>query len=634
MKKDRNHTIDTSSPSTRKSEDRIVLNLPSVDLAKSARLLSKLSKEDIRALIAPLRKVLSNKNVTFSGNSDPELIQTVSMLNDSNIWHTLLKDQLSKIYISFSSDIDNILNVIRTEPKLEKVWRLILFSPEIKNDIVSDSLGREIVVKSSWQWNAISYPECLFFPLSIPEEEGHYYSYHPSNKKNYSFSIYPDVRKKMLDKLYGKETTASELFKEIPADEDLEISNFEKEIPSELSILAGIGMTGNPLSSNTGALTAAKLKSIKKNYSLKGFSPRPDDLHVDRTEMMATAFFLQGGKQITVADTGKFARFVTKKMPGMLKPANFGMLLPGFNGFTKSWAESHNAEAMAGIAETLISPSADGWMSLANLRIRFLCADLNKWDYTTYCHLFTERGRERHTLKRKNEVRESYVNHSRNINWINEIDFPFILNWLRLLCAVGILEIAEENTPSDTSDYLEGMRYVRLTPLGRYAIGIDNKYEAPENTSACEFDFDEKNGIITILSESCPYVMFLKQISTPIGSNRFRITPQSLLQGCSSHSDLDDRIDKLKKLVDVDSSKFLSSIITEASLRVGCIREVNEEYFLFKLKPGVPGFVEFLSSDEEIRGNTLFVQDGMILVKKAFFSKFMAICRRQGYLLS
>ncbi|MDE5675724.1 MAG: hypothetical protein K2I44_10340 [Muribaculaceae bacterium] len=633
MKKDRNHTTDTSSPSPCKSENEILLNLPPIDQDK-IRQLSKLSKEDIRALIAPLRKVLSKKNVTFSGNSDPWLMQTVSMLNDSTTWHNLLKDQLSKIYISFISDIDNILNVISTEPKLEKAWRLILFSPEVKNDIVTGSLGREIVVKSSWHWNATQYMECLFFPLLILEDERNYYSYYSSNKKNYSFSIYPDFRKKMLEKLYGKETTAIELFKEIPADEDLEISNFEKEIPSELSILTGIGMTGNPLSSNTGALTAAKLKSIKKNYSLKEFSPRPDDLHVDRTEMMVTAFFLQGGKQISASDTGKFARFVAKKMPGMLKPANFGMLLPGFSGFTKSWAESHNAGVMADIAETLISPSADGWMSLANLRIRFLCSDINKWDNTVYCHLFTERGRERHTLKRENEVRESYVNYSRNINWINEIDFPFILNWIKLLCAVGILEIAEEITPAETSDYLEGMRYVRLTPLGRYAVGIDNKYEAPVNSSSCEFDFDEKNGIITILSESCPYVMFLKQISIPIGSSRFRITPQSILQGCASHSDLDDRIDKLKKLVDVDSSKFLRSIIKEASQRVGCIRGVDEEYYLFKLKAGVPGFVEFLSSDDEIRENSLFVQDGMILVKKAFFSKFMAICRHQGYILS
>ncbi|MDE6095519.1 MAG: hypothetical protein K2G52_04960 [Muribaculaceae bacterium] len=630
MKKSENKELHIKSdPGT---DEYIYINLPAVNPEKTNPALTKLNKDDIRDLIAPMRKILANKKLKFSNSSDPLLIHIFSNLSDSILWNRLLKDELAEIYTSFCADIWNLVNIGMADKKLERTWREILFSEEVSPQAVEKILGRNIVAKMSWHWNSRLYFECLFSPLTFADDSSYYYS--SSNRFNHPLSLYPEARKKLLEAFYGKETIAPEIFDKIPEDENFVISNFEQQMPSELNLLSGIGMTGNPLASSTGALTAAKLKSIKKSYPIDEFKPSFAKWHLDRTELMVTAYFLQDAKQTTSADPGKFAKFIIQKLPSLLKPANFGMLLPEFKGFTKSWAEVSNAKALTDTITAIIRPSADGWMSLSNLRVRVICGECSHWDHAPYHHLFPSKGRSRHSLKRKDDKLEFYESHSNNIRWFSEIDFPFVLHWLKLLCAVGILEIAETDNISDNTDNLEGLCYVRLTPLGRYALGIDQKYVATESVSPYELDFDEKNCIITILSDSCPYTLFLRQISSAIGSHRFRITPLSLIQGCSSQEDLEDRITKLQKLVTPERSETLKTIIEEARKRVGCVEPVNEPYVLFKIKPDIPGFVEFLSTNKEIRENVVFAQNSMILVRHGFLNKFISICNKNGYILN
>ncbi|MBD5356846.1 MAG: hypothetical protein HDR88_07570 [Bacteroides sp.] len=621
----------------KKTDYRIELMLKAVDIQKQGTELMKLGKDNLRDIIIPLAYFLQPYAVSATKGSSPDIAHMMSQISNIKYFNKLLKEQLAQLYISFGTDLKNIYAVARCDSRLEEAWKLILNSPEISSVDIEDVLKRKLNVVSTPYWGTSYFCELIFSPLIVLEIDRYRYSFSGNRDNKYKFTLLTDSREKLVKAFFGEKALEPIVMEKLPEGKDLIIENFEKCISSDLSFLSGIAMTDSVLSS-TGAVTAAKIKSLKKTFKTLEFQTVTNEWSIDRIEMLVNAFFLfdtYGGKYGEKVDTknpAKFAKFIVDTLPLCLSSTKFGAFLPAFKGFTKTWTDSSNAGTITKIIGKLLSTAADGWLSLENLRLRYLCTGSS--GSSSYTHLFSLESISRHTLKRKSDNLDTYDMRSKGIDWVNEVDFPFVVHWIRFLCGAGLLEIAEEKNSGELKDdMLEGIRYVRLTPLGRYAYGFDNKYTPIKATISTEFEIDDSNCIITVLSDNCPYTLFLQQISVAISTNRFHITPESLLKNCDSYHKVYDRLDNLEAIIDVEKSPGLKAVIDEVDKRVKCAEYLPDDYVILKLRPDLPGLVKIITTNKDIRSNVILAEQGILLVKRSFLYRLKNICSNNGYLL-
>jgi hypothetical protein len=189
----------------------------------------------------------------------------------------------------------------------------------------------------------------------------------------------------------------------------------------------------------------------------------------------------------------------------------------------------------------------------------------------------------------------------------NEFDLvgePLLKGYAFLLAAFGLAEIAyiPPKHPiyrRPKAEYLtpfDGLGYVRLTPLGEYAFGLRKKYEvagaAPTRAAVV---LDEVRLLATCPNADPLTELALGQFMEKLGAGRYRMTPKSLLGGCRSREDIEERIRLFRRAIAAKPPR------------------VWEEFFgrtLARTAPlGLePGYVVLkLGADEEIR--RLFASD-------------------------
>jgi len=591
---------------------------------------NRLDKQSLRDLIKPLAIALKGKRIKMTKGSGTGLLAMFLRLSDSVLFNRFTKDELSRIFHSFTQNYVNICNVAATDSRLTEAWKLILQSPQTDSKNLKDILKREIVVRQPDYWDMQPLCDCLFWPLTVTEQIR--FS-RPEPGYAYKFTINADVRSKLAVTFLGENSLVPETTENLPEGSNFIVDNFENNMSADLAFLSSLAMTGNPLSAN-GSISAARLKSIKKNFATADFQPSAAIHPLDRIELLVNTYFTQDLSKTKVSDPRVFAGFVAENASRHISDTRFGAFLPALKGFTKAWASDSYVMEISEAVNNLLLPAAKVWMPLDNLKLRYLCYPTPSWSDSAYLSLFNRHSLNRASVRRKEDQTATtyYGEAVARINIFDDIDFPFVLHWIKFLCAAGLVEIASEQN-CDAGDTLEGMRYVRLTPLGRYAFKIDKSYNPKPAVRNYDLEFDDRNCIFTINSENYPFRIFLNQITKPIGQTRFRISAASLLKGCADSHGLQARIESLRNIVDINSSETLKSIIKEAIARAECVEHIPNSYTILRLKPGSQDLADFIISNKEIRPNIILCEKNIILVKKNFFESFSLICRKQGFII-
>ena len=627
-------TESNDSTSTPEKEAKVKLALPALSRMQISATSSKLDKETLIKMVSPLRDILKGHTPEFTPNSDKSIAENILILKDDNdCFRKLTKDQLTAIYLSLQSEDKNFPELAKASPRIGKAWQMILNNSEITSAGISECIGHEMAVYTVNGWSPITFCEIPFQLLEPVDRNRYFYT-----GVNYNLTLDADARRNLIKLFMGKDSLEGIVIDKLPDDKNLKVMAFEKNIASDLAYFSGLLMSGSPLNAN-GTITPAKLKTLKKNMISEEFLPSAEKWPIDRIELLTIAYFLNAGNKNaddTTVEVGKFARFVTGRFPKMITGAIFTAFLPAFKGFTKSWASDTNVARVIRIIESLLKPAAKGWMSLSNLNLRYICSDESDWkSASSSISIFTNSEKYKSTIKRKDDNLGYSDSRSMNIRWFDEVDFPFVVHWIKFLCGAGILEIAMDmDSSSRDDDATEGIRYVRLTPLGRYAFKIDGKYESPAVKAACTIDIDEFNGIITVIDENCPFILFLQKVTKPIGGQRFRITPEALINGCDSREDVERRIMNLKSLFNAEQWKTLEPTMEEALRRTKCSVQIPDYYSMIKIKQGVPELMQIIASNPRIRANSLLAEDSVILIKRGFYSEFIEILQDNGYLLN
>lgn len=610
----------------------IELALNNVNLSESGRYLMRLNKEDLKTLVTPLVDFLKNYEVKNIGTRTTGVEDILKKLSQPDSYNKMYKEEWAILYLSFCSNIHNIFAVAEKDWRIAEAWKIIAEAPEIMANRIERLIGRKITMVFNYFGN---FCEPFFYPL-ILVDNNNYYNYYFSKDTNYAFTLYTTTRELMLKKYVGENVLDPVVVEKLPDKKNLDVENFESYISSDLAYLNGLAMTDSL--GSTGKITASRLNAIKKAFKTPEFSYEKHEWGADRIEMLIYAyskFYLSSRNTLLTTKPESFANFLVKNLANRIEGADFGVFLPEFKSFTRAWTQRNNVHSLVNVILNIVASADKGWLECGNLKLRYLCAYVKGVSNFRYVHLFQSEARRKNTLKRKgdeeNQGRQtsSYIN-----NWFEEIDFPFVVNWIKLMCAAGLLEIAfDKNWETLKKDDLEGLRYIRLTPLGRFAFGFDKVYKAPVSNISSDIEIDDLNEIITVLSDTCPYIIFLQQISIPVGGKRFKLTPESIMKNCDNGQSVEMRIENLKRIVDLEKNPGIKNIVEQVYKRLNCADKVANDYIIFKVKPDLPDLIKLLTTDKEIRENIILAEGGVFLVKNNYLLKLQNKCRTHGFIL-
>jgi len=133
---------------------------------------------------------------------------------------------------------------------------------------------------------------------------------------------------------------------------------------------------------------------------------------------------------------------------------------------------------------------------------------------------------------------------------------PLFKGYCYLMASLGLLEIEEEepekllvkNGRHLPISPFEGLSWVRVTPFGAWCLGTSQ--EKPELRQVhYEAIADRELPLVTYRGQSLECKVFLEQIGTPIGEDRFRISEASFIRDCRNGAEIEHRIDEFKRLI-------------------------------------------------------------------------------------
>ena len=130
------------------------------------------------------------------------------------------------------------------------------------------------------------------------------------------------------------------------------------------------------------------------------------------------------------------------------------------------------------------------------------------------------------------------------------IVLPFFKGFMFLLAAFGVVDIAYNYPRNDaiqkkSTDYLsvfDGLRYIRLTPLGAYVMGLSETYAVTVEKENALIVLDEKRLLIHLDGPDRIKDMILWQFSDRITESSYKVTYDSFLKDCKTQKDIEKKI--------------------------------------------------------------------------------------------
>jgi hypothetical protein len=219
------------------------------------------------------------------------------------------------------------------------------------------------------------------------------------------------------------------------------------------------------------------------------------------------------------------------------------------------------------------------------------------------------------------------------------ISEPLLKGFTFLLAAFGLAEIAYDSpthskyrrpkkawlTPYD------GLRFARLTPLGEFVFRRRETYELADGPpTRARIVLDETRLLATCRNADSLTELALAQFMEKLAPGRYQLTPKSLVGGCRSRADLEERIRLFRRVVPAKPPAIWESFFERTLARTSPL-EFEPDYLL--LKVGADEEIRrLLASDPVLREVVLKAEGMRIAVRRQDLKKLARRLEQFGYL--
>lgn len=535
----------------------------------------------------------------------------------------LNKDELLKFVSFFISDARNFGAYINSlDEDVRKVWTIILENYFAGNKLLQHETGKVwIEVEKQYYYSAkirISEELPWFFAMrSIMSEFqlNDYFLYLPMVFRPYLYPVF------LAQKINSCFTLT-----DLPQEEPLRVFNEEKQIFKLLPVMESL-YKQKMLQIAKYRISASALNKAGKLLNACEFFPEDADKTVSRlrTFMLLSAYGIYRSMCKEVDEPELLIKLLIEKTiqyPGVL----MAIVLPHVNGIKLGMLNSSYASQQARhILQLLASDEPDKWRSVENIRLKLY---------------FLEKDGCQNVLFNGNALQSAeFVNAKQNKKPITlediypEMGIPFIKGFLLLLASLGAVEVAYENYDPESVSYCCSLRYVRLTPLGKYVMGLQKHY-TPEISGECFFEVNADNLIVRSISEDNPYEALLTDFATPIGRHRYKVTFGSFLGNCTKQSDIEEKISFFKRHVCKEPPRNWEDFFNAMLQYCHPLKRVNEEkYTIYQLKAEDKELQRLVSTDSYLRQYTKRGEDYLLLIETIHLREVINRLKAFGYLL-
>ena len=238
-------------------------------------------------------------------------------------------------------------------------------------------------------------------------------------------------------------------------------------------------------------------------------------------------------------------------------------------------------------------------------------------------------------INEANGERAKITDYSQYKDYIIE---PFIKSYIFLLGIFGVFEIFYEKPFFKKGLYLknnylskyDGLKYVRLTNLGRFIFGHTERYELPKINEKAEIELDDKRQFVTIVGEAPARMMFFEKIGTKVKDNMFKLTYDSFIKGIKTYDELMERIEKFKE--NIDNKKLTSNwedFFENLEKKFNSVK-IEDDYIVLKLKNNKE-LIQTVIRDKRFKTLALKGEEYHLLVKRENLKELIKIFSEYGY---
>lgn len=232
---------------------------------------------------------------------------------------------------------------------------------------------------------------------------------------------------------------------------------------------------------------------------------------------------------------------------------------------------------------------------------------------------------------------ENALNHTRISlsNVLAQYTRPLVYGSMMVIVSMGMAEVAYRKAEPDSDMPFGIFKYIRLTSLGRYVLGLDKVYAIPinrvVNPPAAVLDPDN----LIIRTDSAAAGSTIKKLlGEKVTNNRYIVTEASVLRDVQSVADLTRKIDSLRAIVKCELPDLWTDFFDRMTKRIFLIRACPlNEYVMYQITGDVDRFAAAIRDNKSIRRLIRLVEGGAFLVAYKDVPALSELIAGQGYKL-
>ena len=251
-------------------------------------------------------------------------------------------------------------------------------------------------------------------------------------------------------------------------------------------------------------------------------------------------------------------------------------------------------------------------------------------DSEQYCMWLSAYEFEKMTLKNTYEECDIFTE-----DIIQELTYPFMKGFIFMLAVYGLVEIAYNKEPDkDATCFYDTLKYIRLTPLGEYALELTRKYEQPKNDTHTKiFELYEDSLMVKSLTDTNPFESVLNNMGTAISKKLYKISYESFLDGCTSKSDITNKINLFRDYICKEPPANWEQFFKELENRCKPMKAPQKKYTLLQIPAGNKELQRIILTDPTIRKYSLKAEGFILLVETNNKGKVVEALKKYGYLI-
>ena len=216
---------------------------------------------------------------------------------------------------------------------------------------------------------------------------------------------------------------------------------------------------------------------------------------------------------------------------------------------------------------------------------------------------------------------------------------PFLKTMLFMFAAFGIVDVAYDLPANKAlqereADYLspfDGLRYVRITPLGEYVLGLKKTYSISIEEPTATILLDDKRLIMTIDGHDPLKTMVLEKLAEKISETCYKVNYQSFLKECATQQDIKQKIALFQEQIAAKPPQIWQEFLDDVLAKINPLTK-KSSLAVYKLQPNKE-LIALMARDEMLKQYILKAEDYHVVIETKHLGKVKKRLEEFGYFI-